>query len=203
MIKIYTTTYTLIKIRQKIAGWETLNVRTAMEARALARYEAKGLMASAHMAALTNPGGDNEDMAEIHQAILGMTPLRLSDTIRSAEGWPSPPFVFRTLPRNLCESIEHLFDPDTPTRQPQPQPQDPTQIPLEGIELPPHPQPAQGTNNNEYELMPNVTPDDATTTANDHNMSDTLIQSQTTIKTTHRKTPFTDITNKTKQMMTL
>ena len=80
-IKIYTTTYTLIKIRQKIAGCETLNVRTAMEARALARYEAKGLMASAHMAALTNPGGDNEDMAEIHQAILGFTPIRLRDSI--------------------------------------------------------------------------------------------------------------------------
>ena len=96
--QIYVSTYTLIKIQRKVAGWETLNFRTAAEARALAKYEARGLMTSAHMAALTNPDGDDEDMAEIHQAILGFSPLRLSNPLRSAEGWPSPPFAFPTPP---------------------------------------------------------------------------------------------------------
>ena len=61
---------TLIKIRTKVSGWETTNVRTLEEARALARWEAKGLGASACMAALTNPGGDDIDMGRVHQAFL-------------------------------------------------------------------------------------------------------------------------------------
>ena len=40
-----------IKIRNKIARWETLNMRTAEEAIALARYEGKGLRTLALMAA--------------------------------------------------------------------------------------------------------------------------------------------------------
>ena len=57
-IRIYMSITTQIKIRNKIAGWETLNVRTAREAINLARYESKGLKISALMAALTNPGAD-------------------------------------------------------------------------------------------------------------------------------------------------
>ena len=96
---------------------------------------AKGLGDYACMAALTNLGQDLADMVQIHNTLIGFSPLRLSDSLRSAKARPSPSNVFRTPPNHLRRRLNRLFHPDTPSLQPQPQPQ-PDMPYINDIELP-------------------------------------------------------------------
>ena len=80
-----------LKSTAKVAGSEATNVRSLAEAKALARYETKGIGAAACMARLTNPSCDTIDMDELARQILMFSPLCMSKSLRNAKDWPTPP----------------------------------------------------------------------------------------------------------------
>ena len=131
IFKVKTKTYNIInitiqiKIRAKVAGWGATNVRSLAEAKALAHYESKGLGAAACMARLTNPRCDTMEMGPLHDQILAFSPLRFSDSKKSAENWPTTPGSSTPRPWRTSEKGSSIYltprppCPCTPLPRPQ------------------------------------------------------------------------------------
>ena len=72
IFKVKTMTYNFINVTiplkstAKVAGLEATNVRSLAEAKALARYETKGIGAAACMTRLTNPRFNMLNMGDLH-----------------------------------------------------------------------------------------------------------------------------------------